>query len=273
MTAPWNPAFDPVLFIQDGTPVNLDPKLPWMYNNDGQTEQVAQPKGEVVPILPDDPSLSRGRRYTGITWKERTINEGTEWAYTLTEFDFKTGGKPVEYEGMWADRDTCRAFGITYVKSGQCIPFQYDGMIKSQYTYGVFAGYQSPYIEKDKRRQLLTINATDLEYHAFPHIFASQVSLPLVISVARWRPEAKEIWLADLYVNNGDCLFLPPKQYQERYVDMHGNRNSAYACWGLLGLDSLQTETTLGNAAVFDAPATKPHYHAEPCPTVHLKPS
>jgi hypothetical protein len=83
----------------------------------------------------------------------------------------------------------------------------------------------------------------------------------------------REILLADLWVRPGDCLFIPPKTYSKEYVDMHGNRNSAFACWGVDGKSSLLTETTLGDDAVFQAAATKPHYHEEKRPTVHTKPS
>jgi hypothetical protein len=145
-------------------------------------------------------------------------------------------------------------------------------MVSTPYTYGVFAGHQSPYIGSDRNRELLSVNATDLEYHAFPHFFCSQDSLPLVISVARWRAAAREIALADLWVPSGNILYVPPKTFSTNYVDMHGNRNSAYACWGIDGKSSLQTETALGNDKVFSAPATKPHYHEEKRPTVHTRP-
>lgn len=96
--------------------------------------------------------------------------------------------------------------------------------------------------------------------------------LPLVISVARWRPAKREILLADLWVKPGHCLFIPPRKYSAEYIDMHGNRNSAFACWGHDEKHSLQTETTLGDEKVFEAEATRPHYHAEKRPTVHSRP-
>lgn len=271
----YDPAtdFDPVLFIKDGTPLDLNPALPYVYNaGGGQTEHLAQPKGELIRVATEDPRLRRGHTYTHITWTERVIDPGETWAYKLTVFDFHPPDGQVAYEGIWADREACRAFGITLLQPGQCVPFSYDGLIKSKYTYGVWAGHQSPYIEKKRRRQLLTINATDLEYHAFPHLFNSQDDVPLVISVARWRPEAREISLADLWVRPGDCLYLPPKHYRMDYVDMHGNRNSALACWDDERRLAIETETTLGNSQVFEAPETKPHYHSEPHATVHLRP-
>jgi hypothetical protein len=120
-----------------------------------------------------------------------------------------------------------RAFGITLLHHDESLKLTFDGLVTCDYEYGAFAGYQSPYIGSDRNRQLLTLNATDLEYHAFPHIFCSLDSLPLVTSVARWRSKRREIWLADLWVRPGDCLYIPPKHFKKDYVDMHGNRNSA----------------------------------------------
>jgi hypothetical protein len=266
---PPRPNFNDVLFILDGKEVDIDPNCRYVYNDNGHTEHLLDPKGTLIPVTPEDGSLSQGQLYGGITWTEKEIG------YTLVEFDFHPPSGTVSYQPIWADTKTCQAFGITLLRPGQCLPFQYSGMVKTPYTYGVYAGYQSPYIGSDRDRELLTINATDLEYHDFPHIFASQDSLPLVISVARWRPKRREILLADLWVNPGDCLFIPPKKYNDvytaEYADMHGNRNSAFACWGLDGKDRLATETTLGNAQVFKEKA--PHYHEEKCPTVHSQPS
>jgi hypothetical protein len=265
------PCFDSVLFILDGTPIPIPEDCRYVYNDDGHTHHLKDPKGTLIPVAPEDPALSRGQRYSGIDHTEKTMDPGTKWEYILTEFDFHAD--PVVYEPMWADQTTCQAFGITLLQPGQCLPFSEPGMVKSLYTYGVFAGYQSPYLGSDRSRELLSVNATDLEYHAFAHIFSSQDTVPLVISVARWRPAQREIHLADLWVREGDCLYIPPKHYSETYVDMHGNRNSAFACWGLTDKSSLLTETTLGDDEVFAAQATKPHYHEEKRQTVHSRPT
>jgi hypothetical protein len=264
------PCFDSVLFILDGTQIPIPEDCRFVYNNDGQTEYLKDPKGTLIQITPEDPTLSCGQHYSGIDCTEKIIDPGTAWEYTLTELDFHAD--PVVYEPMWADRLTCQAFGITLLQPGQCLPFSEPGMVRSRYTYGVFAGYQSPYLGSARGRELLSVNATDLEYHAFAHIFSSQDTEPLVTSVARWRPEKREIHLADLWVRVGDCLYIPPKHYSETYTDMHGNRNSAFACWGNTEKSSLVTETTLGNDAVFSAPETKPHYHEEKRQTVHTRP-
>jgi len=73
-------------------------------------------------------------------------------------------------------------------------------------------------------------------------------------------------------VQPGDCLFVPPKVTRSDYIDMHGNRNSAHACFGSADKLSLTTQTILGNDQVFSAYATKPHYHEEKHPTVHTTP-
>src|SRR6185295_45567 len=263
-TAP-RPEFDPVLFIIDGPVAEVPKTTRYLCNQGGYSVYSPTPIGRPIPVTPENPALSRGIPYRGVTFTEKKMNWETEWAYLLIEFDFHTEGRPVAYQPLWAHvaQENTQAFGITLVRNGECVSFSYDGMVDGQYTYGVYAGYQSPYIDSKRSRQLLTVNATDLEYHAFPHVFCSFDSVPLVISVARWRPSQKEIWLADLWVRPGDLLFLPPKVYSEQYTDMHGNRNSAFACWGRDDKQWLLTRTTLGNDAVFKAEATRPHYHEE----------
>jgi len=260
--------FDPALFIQDGIQIPIDTKAnPYVYNFHGQTYHLPKPKGKLITVPPDDPSLSLGRRYPIVSAEPKKIPTATS-SYEITEFDFGTA--EVVYEPIWATKESVRAFGLTLLQHDESMKLVFDGLVSCEYIYGAFAGYQSPYIGSDRSRQLLTINATDLEYHAFPHIFCSQDSVPLVTSVARWRPRKKEIYLADLWVRPGDCLYVPAKHYKQQYVDMHGNRNSARACWDSEYRSSLITNTTLGDDAVFDAPATKPHYHEEKHPTVHL---
>jgi hypothetical protein len=263
--------FDPVLFIRDGKPKPVDTvRNPFLYNKKGHTSHLPAPRGKLIQPAEELPDVSMGRRYSDIRSRKKTINPGP-YAYKITEFDF--GVSEVHYEPLWATRETAQAFGMTLLRNGESVEFSYDmGLVSCQYTYGVFAGYQSPYIGKARRRELLAVNATDFEYHAFPHVFCSQDELPLVISVARYRPSRKEIWLADLWVRPGDCLYVPPKHYSDQYVDVHGNRNSARACWGHESKNSLVTHTTLGDDAVFSAEATKPHYHEEKHPTVHPAP-
>ncbi len=273
-TAP-RPNFDPALFIKDGSSVAIPKGTRFLCNQRGYSVYSPTAIGRRIPVTPENPGLSRGTQYSGITFGQKKMDWGTEWAYLLYELDFKTAGKPVVYKPLWADAnyENTQAFGITLVRDGECVPFAYDtGMIDAEYTYGVFAGYQSPYIGSARNREMLPVNATDLEHHAFPHAFCSVADVPLVISVGRWRPSRNEIWLADLWVRPGDLLFVPPKVYSEDYTDIHGNRNSAFARWGQNGDASLVTRTTLGDDAVFQAEETRPHYHEEKTHTVHSRP-
>jgi hypothetical protein len=266
--------FKPVTFIKDGDWFNVPAGTKWLGNQGGKAVYGSTPVGTPIPVTPDDPNLNIGQPYSGISFGEKKMNWGTPSAYILIEFDFKTAPNPVIYKPLWAHADPrfTQGFGMTLVRNGQCVPFEYDGMIDSEYTYGMWAGYQSPYIGSEHDRDLLTVNATDLEHHAFPHAFCSMDTEPLVISVARWRPLRNEIYLADLWVQPGDLLFVPPKVYSEQYTDMHGNRNSASACWGVPNKLELKTRTMLGDDAVFAAEATKPHYHEEKTHTMHSRP-
>jgi hypothetical protein len=276
---------DPVLFIEDGDAYALDCKrFPYLYTNRGRCEQYAEPRGEEITLAREDRQLDLGAKYRGIRWREKRIPM-REGGYTIKQFDFHA--ELVEYEPLWATHDTAQAFGMTLLRAGECIRFEYEGLMCGQYTYGQWAGHQSPYLELARRRELLTYNPTDLEYHDFPHVFFSRhSSLPLVISVARWRPFAHEISLADLWLAPGDALILPPQRFPDApppgaskhdawmaVVNLHGNRNSAMACRFQPGEDRLITETILGNADVMKAPATAPRYHEEQTPTRHTRPA
>ena len=259
--------FDPVLFIGDGDCVTVDTKqTPYLYNQDGRGRHVPNPIGKLIPPAPERPDLRMGMCYPNVRhWTKKIPNKDGS-TYEITEFDFGAG--KVRYEGLWATFETAQAFGMTLLRSGESIQFVHDALVAScQYTYGAFAGYQSPYIDIPRRGRLLTVNATDLEYHPFPHAFCSQDTLPLVVSVARYRPAEAAIWLADLWVRQGDCLYLPPKYPRADYIDMHGNRNSARACWGQDAKDSLVTQTSL------DTKLPGVQYHEERHPTVHGVPS
>jgi hypothetical protein len=262
--------FDSVLFLQSGEETPIDTKTyPYLYNDKGHSVHLTGPRGKLITVAEEVPSLSRGVRYGEVKSQPKTIPTSSG-SYVITEFDF--GADRVVYEPLWATKETAQAFGITLVSSGESIEFVHEGLVTCQYVYGAYSAFQSPYIGVARRRELLTVNATDLEYHAFAHVFCSQDTLPLVISVARYRAEKREIWLADLWVKPGDCLYIPPKRFSQQYVDLHGNRNSAHACWGVNGKTTLTTETTLGNVDVFAAGDTKPHYHEEKTATVHSFP-
>ncbi|NWD70294.1 hypothetical protein HX870_22095 [Pseudomonas gingeri] len=276
--------FNSVSFIGDGVEVDLDTAaFPYLYNDHGLARLKAHEEGRLIQLAPENPELERGARYAGITWKPKDIPTSSG-SYTIKSFDF--GVSEVRYEPLWATEETAQAFGMTLLRSGECIRFDYDQLILGQYTYGKWAGHQSPYLPLARQRELLTYNPTDLEYHAFAHgFFCLYGRLPLVISVARWRPFTGEIFLADLWVRPGDALILPPKTFPDaplpgapeaqqrlKIVDMHGNRNSALACWFKDGEDGLLTETILANQDLMNSEAGKPHYHEEKTPTRHETP-
>lgn len=276
-----NEAFDAPIFIEDGPYIDLQPReYPYLYNDRGHGRQLRQPLGTEISIARDNPDLDRGVKYKGISHQPKTIpNDGHP--YQITEFSFKA--PEVHYEAITASKESVQAFGMTLLKSGECLRFEYEGMIMAQYTYGKWAAHQSPYIGQRRRRELLTHNATDLEFHDFPHVFFSQDDRPLVISVARWRPYVQEISLADLWIAPGDAIVLPPKTRpaaptgklpdnlaRRIIIDLHGNRNSALACWGS-DKAALTTTTVLGNPHTMQTRA--PNYHEEPGPTRHPYPA
>ncbi|NVZ53125.1 hypothetical protein HX792_22475 [Pseudomonas sp. B6002] len=276
--------FNCVPFIGDGDEVDLDTRsFPFLYNDHGLARLKPAAEGRLIQPAPQNPELALGALYTGVTWEPREIPTASG-SYTIKSFDFHA--REVRYEPMWATEETAQAFGMTLLRSGECIHFDHAQLILGQYTYGKWAGHQSPYLGPARQRELLTYNPTDLEYHAFPHAFFSRHGrLPLVISVARWRPFVEEIRLADLWVRPGDALVLPPQYFPEalllgapaeqkrlKVVDMHGNRNSALACWFKGGDDALLTETILANADLMKSEAGRPHYHEERAPTRHETP-
>jgi hypothetical protein len=274
--------FDPVLFIKDGRSKPLrDPKqYPYMCNDRGVGSQSETPVGEIITLAPEAPALERGVTYRDIAHWQRTVTPKDWPSYEITEFDFRV--PEVRYEPLPATPENAQAFGATLLRDGQCLHFPFDNLVMADYTYGKWAGYESPYLGDGRSRELLTWNATDLEYHYFAHIFFSRGPEPLVITVARWRPYVNEISLADLWVEPGDALVIPPKRMappptpgmseEEKrllVVDMHNNRNSAQACRRYDGPPGLFTVTVLADAAVMSAPLTRPYYHEEKQPTWH----
>ena len=275
-----NETFDAPIFIEDGPYIDLLPReYPYLYNDHGHGRQSRQPFGTEISIAKDNPDLERGIKYKGISHQPKIIpNDGHP--YQITEFDFKT--PEVHYESIAATRESVQAFGMTLLKSGECLRFEYEDMIMAQYTYGKWAGHQSPYLGSRRQRELLTHNPTDLEFHDFPHVFFSQDDRPLVISAARWRPYVQEISLADLWIAPGDAVVVPPKtrpvppteklpddKARRIIIDLHGNRNSALACWGT-DKAALTTTTILGNPHTMKT--HEPNYHEETKPTRHLYP-
>ncbi|UUQ62968.1 hypothetical protein NLK61_16915 [Pseudomonas fuscovaginae UPB0736] len=270
--------FNSISFIEDGAEQPLDThKFPFLYNDQGLAVPCREPRGKLIELAPTRPELALGHRYEGISEKTRQVQTACS-SYEITEFDFHA--KEVYYQPLWATEETAQAFGMTLLRSGECIRFEYEQLMIAQYTYGKWAGHQSPYLGPARQRELLNYNPTDLEYHNFAHVFLARYTrLPLVISVARWRPCVNQIELADLWVKPGDALVLPPQKYPEKppagadkyltVVDMHGNRNSALACWFQGEEDCLLTETILATPELMDSETGRPHYHEEKTPTRH----
>jgi hypothetical protein len=268
--------FDDVLFIRElsKTDVIDFKKTPYLRNHHGRAAFDEERQGNLIDVLPEDAALDLGQKYTNIrAWPER-VPAG----YEITEFDF--GAKEVRYAPLTATRDSVRAFGMTLLMPGECIRMDDEALIPpgcgplicATYQYGKWAGHWSPYRSLPHTRQLITFNPTDLEYHDFPHVFFSMDDVPLVISVARWRPYANEIALADLWVTPGDAIILPPKRFPtppeggdtwHKVIDLHGNRNSALATWHDKNRRGVMTQTLLVD------PANGIHYHEEIAPTVH----
>lgn len=276
-----NEFFDPILFIRAGDSVPLqDPtRYPFLYNQGGIGRQLAEPRGRLIELAPEAPMLDIGSKYVDVEACPRII-ESDSGTYAMTLFDF--GVDEVHYMPFRATPMTAQAFGMTLLRNGDSIRFPYEGLVMADYSYGKWAGHQSPYLAEGRRRELLTFNPTDLEYHDFPHVFFSRDSLPLVVSVARFRPYAREIALADLWIDPGDAIVLPPKRRpppppakcspDEAWriiVDLHGNRNSALACWYREGKAVLSTTTILANDELMRAEPTRPRYHEERSPTRH----
>ncbi|WP_180080702.1 MULTISPECIES: hypothetical protein [unclassified Acinetobacter] len=162
----------------------------------------------------------------------------TNWG-EQTELEFE--GQHFEFMPLVASKETAAAFGITLVQAGEAIQIHSNQKLLSEihYEYGMMAGHCFAYLDGGKPdcsgKTLFPFVATDLEHHDFPHIFSAtdQDHLPLVISVGRYFPNLGKIYLADLWVNPGDALYIPakPKYSNPEFIDLHNNRNAALACW------------------------------------------
>ncbi|MCL6238078.1 MULTISPECIES: hypothetical protein [Acinetobacter] len=162
----------------------------------------------------------------------------TNWG-EQTELEFE--GQHFEFMPLVATKETAAAFGITLVHAGEAIQIHSNQKRLSEihYEYGMMAGHYLPYENATSNlngcKTLTPFIITDLEHHDFPHIFSAtdQDQLPLVISVGRYFPNLGKIYLADLWVNPGDVLYIPakPKYSNPEFIDLHNNRNAALACW------------------------------------------
>ena len=68
-----------------------------------------------------------------------------------------------------------------------------------------------------------------------------------MISVGKYWPQQQKICLADLWLPRGMALYVPPRPSLpgQTCLDLHGNRNSALACWRGIERSSVKTQTLL----------------------------
>ena len=257
--------FDPPLLIQalQSTPIALD-QTPYFYNNKGQPCYVRTLplEGQLLQPQANNPRLKAGCAYSVRGIRSSSTSE----LGTTIELDID--GSALAYEPLWLTPESAAAFGMTAVAPGQGLRIQSPTPLLQHmhYAYGVFAGHWSPY--QGTGNQLLPITSTDLEHHAFPHIFAStDAHLPLVISVARYWPAEGTIRLADLWIPPNWSLYVPPQEGTSNAacINLHNNRNAARACWGKLRPDRIYTQTLLREDGYF-------HWYWNALPTLHTAP-
>ena len=240
------PFFDPVLFIQEDAPTAVDLlQTPYFCNIDGHPHYRATPPEGRKPLdaAAMDPDVEMGNEYHVLS--ATTTHPDPQYG-NQTRLEFQA--REVKYEALPATRQAAEAFGMTLIEPGQSIyinsPQPRLSLVDLE--YGMFAGHRSPYEGTGNR--LLGKVCTDLEHHDFPHIFTSiDPHLPLVISVGKYWPEAQKIRLADLWLPRGHALYVPPrpKLPGQTCLALHGNRNSALACWQGTGRTSVRTQTLL----------------------------
>lgn len=239
---------DAPLFIQELNEVQVDiARTPIFFNDNGNPTYLPSPPPCVELLKPatTDPAVALGNEYRvpGVLNRQSRAPWGFE-----TQLAF--AADQVEFAPMWATREAAAAFGITLVEPGQAIEVTspVNTLQQIQYEYGVFAGHWSPY--QNTGNSLLSVVCTDLEHHDFPHVFAStDPTQPLVTTVGRYWPELGKIRLADLWVPRGHALYIPPMPANPgaQCIDLHGNRQSAHACWGNIRQNKVQTHTLLQN--------------------------
>ncbi|MEG0052588.1 MAG: hypothetical protein RR715_04935 [Comamonas sp.] len=238
--------FDPLLFIKEGETIAVNLlRTPFFCNIGGRPQYFKEPPAGVRLLEPassdSDVAIGREYRVTAATTTQPSPQYGDQ-----TQLEFLADR--IEYEPLYATREIAAAFGMTLVEESQGVRVSSPESELEQidYEYGMFAGHMSPYQGTGYR--LLGVVCTDLEHHNFPHVFASvDPQLPLVISVGRYWPELQKICLADLWVPRGKALYVPPrpKLKCQPCLDLHGNRNSALACWKGIGQASVKTQTLL----------------------------
>lgn len=259
--------FPAPVFIKDLNEVTVDTvATPFFYNDDGKPSYLSELPAGLLPIAPavTDPAVAIGNEYI----VPEVLGVKSNAPYGI-ETQLGLAASEVVFAPMWASRDIAAAFGITLVEPGQAVKISspVSTLQQFEYEYGVFAGHWSPY--QDTGNEMLTVVCTDLEHHNFPHVFAStDRRQPLVISVGRYWPKLGKIRVADLWVPRGSALYIPPKPALDgaECIDLHGNRNSARACWGDIHQNSITTHTLLQNENGFF------YWYWNAIPTVHSRP-
>lgn len=256
--------FDPVLFIKEHEATHIDLGItPFFCNNNGFPEYLQKLPSHVTELeeAERDGSNQLGHCYTAYARPpEQPDPEFGEQSQLVID------ASVVEYAPLPATRVNAAAFGLTLIEPNQGIRLRSDTRVLQQidFEYGMFAGHRSPY--QGTKNRLLGMVCTDLEYHDFPHVFASiDPYLPLVISVARFWPSMHRIYLADLWLPRGSALYSPPPcpSLSEPFLNLHGNRNSALACWPGLKRSSITTQTLLrANGGYF-------HWFWNELPSIH----
>ena len=230
--------FNAPLFDRELTEITVDiEQTPFFLNNRGHPTYLAS-LGAGIHLITESATnakMTMGNPYA-VPSEISTIT--TDWG-EQTELDFEE--QHFEFMPLVATKETAAAFGITLVHAGEAIQIHSNQkrLSEIQYEYGMMAGHYLPYENATSNlngcKTLTPFVITDLEHHDFPHIFSAtdQDQLPLVISVGRYFPNLGKIYLADLWVNPGDVLYIPakPKYSNPEFIDLHNNRNAALACW------------------------------------------
>ncbi|MES2125911.1 MAG: hypothetical protein V4463_01445 [Pseudomonadota bacterium] len=238
--------FDAPLFIKELHEASVDlARTPFFYNDGGVPTYVSVLPAGVEPLAPapTNPAVAMGKEY--VVADILGVVPTPPWGIQ-TQLGF--AAEEVVFAPMMATRDVAAAFGITLVEPGQAVQLSspVSPLQQIDYEYGVFAGHWSPYQEAGNA--MISVVVTDLEHHDFPHVFASiDPAKPLVTSVGRYWPKLGKIRLADLWVPRGCALYIPPKPAVpgQECIDLHNNRNTALACWGDIGQNSIVTQTLL----------------------------
>ena len=216
--------------------VNIE-QTPFFLNDRGHPTYLAS-LGSGIHLITESATNAKMTMGNGYVVPSEISTKITNWG-EQTELDFE--GQHFEFMPLVATKETAAAFGITLVHAGEAIQIHSNQKLLSEihYEYGMMAGHYLPYENATSNlngcKTLTPFVITDLEHHDFPHIFSAtdQDQLPLVISVGRYFPNLGKIYLADLWVNPGDALYIPakPKYSNPEFIDLHNNRNAALACW------------------------------------------